>query len=66
MPAPDAPATPARITIEEATSIFIANRESAQIAPATLRKYRTFTKRGEPQAATVRTSPLRDQLTLIS
>jgi len=42
--APDAPATPTRITIEEATSIFLANRESAQIAPATLRKYRTFTK----------------------
>jgi hypothetical protein len=33
VPAPDAPATPARITIEEATSIFIANRESSQIAP---------------------------------
>jgi hypothetical protein len=44
VPAPDAPATPARITIEEATSIFLANRERAQIAPATLRKYRTFTK----------------------
>jgi len=44
VPAPDAPATPARITIEEATSIFIANRESAQIASATLRKYRTFIK----------------------
>jgi hypothetical protein len=44
VPAPDAPATPARITIEEATSIFIANRESAQIASSTLRKYRTFTK----------------------
>ena len=33
-----------RITIEEATTIFLRNRESAQIAPATLRKYRTFTK----------------------
>ena len=43
-PAPDAPAAPARITIEGATSIFLKNRESAQIAPATLRKYRTFTK----------------------
>jgi len=32
------------MTIEEATSIFLTNRESAQIAPATLRKYRTFTK----------------------
>jgi hypothetical protein len=44
VPAPDAPAARARITIVEATSIFIANRESAQLAPATLRKYRTFTK----------------------
>ena len=35
VPAPDAPATPARITIEEATSIFLTNRESAQIAAAT-------------------------------
>lgn len=43
-PAPDAPATPARITIADATTIFLRNRESAQIAPATLRKYRTFTK----------------------
>jgi hypothetical protein len=43
-PAPDAPATPARITMADATTIFLRNRESAQIAPATLRKYRTFTK----------------------
>jgi hypothetical protein len=44
VPAPNAPAAPARITIDEATSIFLTNRQSAQIAPATLRKYRTFTK----------------------
>jgi integrase len=44
VPAPDAPAAPARITIDEATRIFLTNRESAHIAPATLRKYRTFTK----------------------
>jgi integrase len=43
-PEPDAPAAPARITIADATHIFLTNRESAQIAPATLRKYRTFTK----------------------
>jgi hypothetical protein len=43
-PAPDAPAAPARITIADATHIFLTNRESVQIAPATLRKYRTFTK----------------------
>ena len=42
--APDAPAAPARITMADATTIFLRNRESAQIAPATLRKYRTFTK----------------------
>ncbi len=44
VPAPDAPAAPARTTIADATSIFLRNRESAHIAPATLRKYRTFTK----------------------
>ena len=44
VPAADAPAAPARITIADATEIFLTNRASAQIAPATLRKYRTFTK----------------------
>jgi hypothetical protein len=44
VPAPDAPATPARITIADAADIFLTDRASAQIAPATLRKYRTFTK----------------------
>jgi hypothetical protein len=44
VPAPDAPAALVRITIADATHIFLTNRESAQIAPATLRKYRTFTK----------------------
>ena len=42
--APDAPAAPARITIADATSVFLTNRASAQVAPATLRKYRTFIK----------------------
>jgi integrase len=35
---------PTRITIADAVKIFIINRESAAIAPATLRKYKTFTK----------------------
>jgi integrase len=34
----------ARVTIADACDIFITNRESAGLAPATLRKYRTFTK----------------------
>jgi integrase len=41
---PPATAGPARVTVVDAISAFITNRESAQIAPATLRKYRTFTK----------------------
>ncbi|HTW64655.1 MAG TPA: tyrosine-type recombinase/integrase [Bryobacteraceae bacterium] len=35
---------PARITIADAIKVFLSNREGAKIAPATLRKYRTFTK----------------------
>src|SRR5579884_4002478 len=35
--------TPARVTIVEATKVFLANREGAKIAAARLRKYRTFT-----------------------
>jgi len=35
---------PVRITIADATKVFLSNREGAKIAPATLRKYRTFTK----------------------
>jgi integrase len=43
-----APAGPAgeerqRITLADAVNIFLTNREGAKIAPATLRKYRTFT-----------------------
>jgi len=34
----------ARVTIADACDVFITNRESAGLAPATLRKYRTFTK----------------------
>ncbi len=43
-PAPAEEPKPARITIADATEVFLSNREGAEIAPATLRKYRTFTK----------------------
>ena len=44
-PEPPAPATlSGRISIDEATKIFLTLREGDKIAPATLRKYRTFTK----------------------
>ena len=47
-PAPAAPPPAApektRITVEDACRVFVTNRESAGVAPATLRKYRTFTK----------------------
>jgi integrase len=33
-----------RVSVADATQAFIVNREAAAIAPATLRKYRTFTK----------------------
>ena len=39
-PAPEKP----RITIADACKVFITNREAAGLAPATLRKYRTFAK----------------------
>lgn len=42
-PAPEAAAAE-RVTIADAVRIFLANREGTKIAPATLRKYRTFTK----------------------
>jgi len=42
-PAP-ADASPSRITIDDAITSYLAVREGAGIAPATLRKYRTFTK----------------------
>jgi integrase len=43
---PDAPlvAIVQRITIAEAVKVFLSHRESAEIADATLRKYKTFTK----------------------
>lgn len=45
-PPQSAPAGPsARITIADAVKVFLSNREGAKIAPATLRKYRTFTKK---------------------
>jgi len=44
VPEPAPAALPARITIADATKVFLSNREGAEIAPATFRKYRTFTK----------------------
>ena len=44
-PVPDEPAKPQRITIADAVNVFLTNRRGAKIAAATLRKYRTFTKR---------------------
>jgi hypothetical protein len=44
-PPPDAPVAPARITIADAIKVYLGNRETANVAPATLRKYRTFTKK---------------------
>src|ERR1700744_3360972 len=35
---------PARISIADAVAVFMSIREGDEIAPATLRKYRTFTK----------------------
>ena len=48
-PAPVAPREPAavserRITLDDAAKIFLSLREGDKIAPATLRKYRTFTR----------------------
>ena len=45
-PAPEPVVTPAppRVTIADAAKVFLSHREGAKIAPATLRKYRTFTK----------------------
>jgi len=43
-PEPVPNTTKPRITIDDACKVFITNRESAGVAPATLRKYRTFTK----------------------
>jgi integrase len=42
-PAPPAPVS-SRIAIDEATKVFLTLREGDKIAPATLRKYKTFTK----------------------
>jgi len=44
-PPPDAPVAPARIIIADAIKVYLGNRETANIAPATLRTYRTFTKK---------------------
>ncbi len=41
---PIQPKTPPRITINDAMAAYLAVREGAKIAPATMRKHRTFTK----------------------
>jgi integrase len=41
---PKEPAGPQRISIANAVKMFLTSREGAKVAPATLRKYRTFTK----------------------
>ncbi len=43
-PPPVSTPVPGRITIADATKVFLSNREGAKIAHATLRKYKTFTK----------------------
>jgi integrase/recombinase XerD len=43
-PAPEPKPQSSRITISDAIAAFLTIREGAKIAPATLRKYRTFTK----------------------
>lgn len=43
--APEAPAAPAGITIADAIKVYLENRGTANVAPGTLRKYRTFTKK---------------------
>lgn len=43
-PEPGPVSTNFGVTIEDAFNVFITNRESAGLAPATLRKYRTFAK----------------------
>ncbi len=42
--APEPAPAKSRVTIADACKVFITNRESAGLAPATLRKYHTFTK----------------------
>jgi integrase/recombinase XerC len=42
-PAPVIVQDPPRISVADATKVFLSHRESAKIAAATLRKYRTFT-----------------------
>jgi len=44
VPEPIVKLGPARVTIADAAKVFLSHREAAEIAPATLRKYQTFTK----------------------
>jgi integrase len=51
-PAPVAATVPGRITIADAVRVFLSHREGARIAPATLRKYKTFTRQLTAYAGT--------------
>ncbi len=44
-PLPELPATPPRVTVADACRLYYAHRESAGLAPSTLRVYRTFLAR---------------------
>jgi len=58
----DPPAAPGRITLDEATKVFLSLREGDKISPATLRKYKTFAKQLLAYAAS-RGYVMLDQLT---
>jgi len=65
-PPPVPPPVPGRITIADATKVFLSNREGAKIAHATLRKYKTFTKQltafADSHGYTAALNFLKDQL----
>src|ERR1022692_4070131 len=62
IPAPITAPVPGRITIADAVRVFLSHREGARIAPATLRKYKTFTRQLTAFADT-RGYAMLDQLT---
>jgi hypothetical protein len=45
--------SPGRITIADAIKVFLTNRQGSKIAPATLRKYKTFTNSSAPCRAAI-------------
>jgi hypothetical protein len=50
-PLHDKPPQRQRITLADAAKVFLKSREAASIAPATMRKYRTFIKQSTAFAA---------------